>query len=319
MKKKLQNLVVLVLFFTLAIAKAQVTFTDSRDGNVYSVVQIGTQVWMAENLRYLPSVSESTTESTTDSYFYVYGYNGTDIVAAKSTTNYSTYGVLYNWPAVMHGANSSSSNPSNIQGVCPNGWHVPSVAEWNQLATFLGGSTVAGGALKQTGTMLWNSPNTGATNSSGFSARPSGKLDSWDGFDGLGNYGHWWTATEDDEFNSTAFDLGYNYSQLFSEEVAKSYGFCVRCISNTPLSNPTNEARFGLSVYPNPASNFINISISKVENISVTIFDMIGKQVFLGNFMSNLEIIDVSLLSKGIYLLDITINEYKYQIKFVKE
>ncbi len=105
------------------------TFTDSRDGNVYKFVKIGTQTWMAENLAYLPSVVGSATGSETTPYYYVYGYDGTSVTAAKATSNYTTYGVLYNWPAAMGGFSSSSSNPSGVQGVCPAGWHLPSEAE----------------------------------------------------------------------------------------------------------------------------------------------------------------------------------------------
>ena len=86
------------------------------DGKVYKVVQIGNQCWMAENLAYLPSVSPPTEGSLIDPYSYVYGYEGTDINEAKTTTNYQTYGVLYNWPATLE--------------ACPSGWHLPSDAEW---------------------------------------------------------------------------------------------------------------------------------------------------------------------------------------------
>lgn len=92
------------------------TFTDSRDGKVYNIVTIGKQFWMAENLAYLPSVVDPGTGSYTEPYYSVYGYNGTDVAAAKATENYQTYGVLYNWPAAMT--------------ACPEGWHLPSDAEW---------------------------------------------------------------------------------------------------------------------------------------------------------------------------------------------
>ncbi len=94
-------------------------FTDSRDGNVYKTIQIGDQVWMAENLRYLPGVIESDIGSYGHPFFYVYGYKGSNVEKAKATNTYQTFGVLYNWPA----ANS----------VCPHGWHLPSDDEWLQL------------------------------------------------------------------------------------------------------------------------------------------------------------------------------------------
>jgi hypothetical protein len=88
------------------------TFTDSRDGHTYKTVKIGEQVWMAENLAYLPAVSPSSAGSNTEPYYYVYDYQGDNVANAKQNANYSTYGVLYNWPASMAGAASSGANPN---------------------------------------------------------------------------------------------------------------------------------------------------------------------------------------------------------------
>src|SRR5690554_1847166 len=134
------------------------TFIDSRDGNEYNWVQIGDQVWMVENLKYLPSVVGPGTGSQTTPHYYVYGYDGTNVADAKATDNYATYGVLYNWTTAMN--------------ACPDGWHLPSDAEWTELTDYLGGESVAGGKLKETGTTHWASPNTGATNETGFTALP---------------------------------------------------------------------------------------------------------------------------------------------------
>lgn len=192
-----------VLLVQIEALKAQIEpsllangFTDPRDGNHYNVVKIGNQVWMAENLKYLPSVVGSGTGSLTIPYYYVYGYNGTDVAAAKGTANYTTYGVLYNWPAAMAGSASSAANPSGVQGVCPTGWHLPSDAEWTQLTDYLGGEGVAGGKLKEAGTAHWQSPNTGATNETGFTALPGGYRYDDGSFDGIGDGGFWWSATE---------------------------------------------------------------------------------------------------------------------------
>src|SRR5690554_6744787 len=126
-------------------------FTDPRDGNVYKIITIGDQVWMAENLAYLPSVNmvADGSEDAAGSYYYVYGYDGTNVADAKATGNYATYDVLYNWTAAMN--------------ACPDGWHLPSDAEWTELTDYLGGASVAGGKLKETGTIeegtgLWEAP-----------------------------------------------------------------------------------------------------------------------------------------------------------------
>ena len=108
---------------------ALVEFTCGDDieheGYSYSTVEIGEQCWFSENCRYLPEVSDLSIDSTTEPHYSVYGYTGTDVTVAKSTANYETYGVLYNWPAVM------------TEGICPSGWHIPTDGEW-QPWRFLG-------------------------------------------------------------------------------------------------------------------------------------------------------------------------------------
>jgi len=205
-------------------------FTDPRDGNVYHTVTIGTQIWMVENLRYLPSVTGPGTGSQTVPYCYVYGYNGTVVADAKATSNYTTYGVLYNWTAAMNGAASSTANPSGVQGVCPTGWHLPSDAEWTQLTTYLGGESVAGGKLKETGTTHWDSPNAGATNETGFTALPGGYRD-WDStFYNVGYYGYWWGATEGNAGSALDRYVGYDDGEVGSYYSYEEVGFSVRCV-----------------------------------------------------------------------------------------
>jgi uncharacterized protein (TIGR02145 family) len=195
------------------------TFIDSRDGNEYNWVQIGDQVWMAENLAYLPSVNmvADGSEDAAGSYYYVYGYDGTNVAEAKATDNYATYGVLYNWTAAMN--------------ACPDGWHLPSDAEWTELTDYLGGESVAGGKLKETGTTHWASPNTGATNETGFTALPGGFRNINGTFNLVGYAGYWWSATED---NATyAWDRVMTYaasSNVNRSSNNKEVGFSVRCV-----------------------------------------------------------------------------------------
>ena len=208
------------------------SFTDTRDSHEYLWVKIGNQVWMAENLAYLPSVSPSSDGSYTDPYYYVYGYQGSSVSEAKATSNYTTYGVLYNWPAAMAGASSSSANPSGVQGVCPDGWHLPSDVEWTELTDYLGGTSVAGGKLKETGTTHWNSPNTGATNSSGFTALPGSGRYTNGPFTSLGRYATFWSATEYEYDSSYAWSRRLYYTTSDVTRYAnyrKYYGFSVRC------------------------------------------------------------------------------------------
>lgn len=206
------------------------TFVDSRDGNVYQTVTIGNQVWMAENLRYLPSVVAPGTGSQKTPYYYVNGYNGTVVADAKATSNYTTYGVLYNWPAAMADNASSTANPSGVQGVCPTGWHLPGDAEWKGLTDYLGEISEAGGKLKETGLIHWTSPNAGATNETGFTALPGG-LRSYDGaFSSIGGSGRWWSATEFNVTSAWYRDVGCNNSDVNRNYGGKGLAFSVRCV-----------------------------------------------------------------------------------------
>jgi len=203
------------------------------DGNHYPVVTIGNQTWMAKNLAYLPSVAGTIgTGSQTIPYYYVYGYYDTIVAVAKLTANYTTYGVLYNWTAAMAGSSSSSTNPSNVQGVCPAGWHLPSDAEWAQLANYLGSESVAGGKLKAIGTTLWVSPNTGATNETGFTGLPGGYRNDNGYFSGMGGNGNWWSSTEDNTTNAYFQYVYYLDGILNRDNINKAIAFSVRCIKD---------------------------------------------------------------------------------------
>ncbi len=222
-----------VVFYKPTIAETTSgTFTDTRDNKVYNWVKIGNQVWMAENLKYLPSVNQVAdgSEDLAGSYYYVYDYDGTDVNAAKATSNYTTYGVLYNWTAAMAGSASSTANPSGVQGVCPTGWHLPSDAEWTELTDYLGGISDAGGKLKETGTTHWYSPNTGATNETGFTALPGGNRSNSGAFDTVGSNGYWWSATEFIATYAWYRNLYYIGSNVYRYYDGKEVGFSVRCV-----------------------------------------------------------------------------------------
>ena len=215
------------------------TIKDARDNQTYRIVTIGSQTWMAENLKYLPSVVGPGTGSKTTPYYYVYGYNGTNVTDAKATANYNTYGVLYNWPAAMDGEASSTTNPSGVQGVCPDGWHLPSDAEWTELTDYLGGTSDAGGKLKETGTTHWNSSNTSATNETGFTALPGGNRNNNGTFNNIGNNGNWWSATENNTNNAWNRNMNYNNSNVNRNNNNKELGFSVRCVRDLKENTAT--------------------------------------------------------------------------------
>jgi len=166
------------------------TFTDPRDGKVYKTITIGTQTWTAENLNY----------ATEDSW----------------CNQCETYGRLYTLDAAVH--------------ACPKGWHLPSDSEWQTLINFLGGDSIAGGKMKETDTTHWKNPNTGATNSSGFSALPCGSR-SLDGiFLKIGYIGYFWTTTQTNSGDIWAFFLDYRSKYIVHSYVDKKVGLSVRCI-----------------------------------------------------------------------------------------
>ncbi|MDD4033536.1 MAG: FISUMP domain-containing protein, partial [Bacteroidales bacterium] len=203
------------------------TFTDSRDGKVYKLVTIGSQVWMAENLAYLPSVNYQTdgSENTgheTDPFYYVYGYDGTNVAAAKATDNYTTYGVLYNWKAA--------------QAACPEGWHLPSDAEWTTLTDYLGEGDFSGCKMKEAGITHWES-NSGATNESGFTALPGGYRDEI-GCALIGLVGSWWTSNIDYMWARGMISYLNIVQRDYQDKID---GFSVRCVRNNNFLTVTTE------------------------------------------------------------------------------
>jgi uncharacterized protein (TIGR02145 family) len=200
------------------------------DGNYYSVVQIGTQVWMAENLKTtkyndgtsIPNVTDDRAWRALSTPAYCW-YNN------DATTYKNTYGALYNWYSV------------NTAKLAPVGWHIPTDDEWTTLTTYLGGLSVAGGKLKEAGTAHWRTPNTGATNETGFSALPGGCHNSDYGyFPYLGYSGYWWSSTESNTGYAWSRDLNYNYSDVRQYYFLWTYGFSVRClIGDIPVLSTT--------------------------------------------------------------------------------
>lgn len=199
------------------------TLTDI-EGNIYKIVKIGNQWWMAENLRTTMYNDETSIPLVTDNTNWCYLASPAFCWYNNQATNSRQYGALYNWYTI----NSSSNGGKNI---CPTGWHIPSSTEWNTLITELGGENVAGGKLKETGITHWNSPNTGATNESGFTALPGGyRSNNGIPYD-LGNYSTFWTSTEFNEKGASKTILNYSTS-VISDSYDKRFGYSVRCIKD---------------------------------------------------------------------------------------
>jgi uncharacterized protein (TIGR02145 family) len=190
------------------------------DSNVYKTIIIGTQLWMAEDLKTtkyndgtpIPNVTDNAAWSKLTIGAYCW-YN-------NDTSNKTTYGALYNWYAI------------NTGKLCPKGWHVPTVLEWNTLINYLGSDSVAGGKLKEIDTLHWLSPNLGATNRTGFTALPGGCRNYKGEFVTIGLYACLWSSIEKDNLNAFYKIILFYNSAIENYSYNKTCGFSVRCIKD---------------------------------------------------------------------------------------
>ena len=193
------------------------TVTDNG-GYVYQTVKIGSQWWMAENLRTtkysdgtaIPNIIDNTGWNSLTSGAYCW-YN-------NDKNAYTDYGALYNWYAVSTGK------------LCPTGWHVPSIAEWTTLFESLGGTAIAGEKMKETGTDHWPSPNS-ATNESGFTALPGGYRNYNGDFLGNGGEGEWFTSQEKDDRDAYEYYI-YPNNTISQAYYWKKSGQSIRCVKD---------------------------------------------------------------------------------------
>lgn len=200
-----------------------ISVTDA-DGNIYIAVTIGTQVWMAENLRTtkyndnsdIPLVTDYTAWAglTTPAYCW---YDNSE------STNKLPYGALYTWYVVDPASNGGKN-------VCPVGWHVPGYSEWSVLINYLGRERVAGGKLKESGTTHWNPPNTGATNETGFTALPGGYRFGDVKFYEIGNNGIWWSSSKYSSSLAYFWEMSNGYTGVGYGIGGKEFGYSIRCV-----------------------------------------------------------------------------------------
>jgi uncharacterized protein (TIGR02145 family) len=210
--------------FTTSLAYQPGMVTDA-DGNIYDTIIIGTQIWLKENLKTTRYNNGLSISMVIDNWEWYNLKTPGCCWYDNDLNNKTAYGALYNWYAV-----DSASNGYN--NLCPTGWHVPSDEDWTVLTTYLGGYKVAVGKLKETGTIHWQSPNTRATNESGFTALPGGCRD----YDGtyyvIGSFGYWWSSTGFDIGAAWSRFIGYDGSGGYSYGRFEQDGFSVRCVKN---------------------------------------------------------------------------------------
>lgn len=227
MKKKETAMLPLCLLFLVMMSCDPNTVTDV-EGNVYKTVTIGSQVWMAENLKTTSYRDGSPIQYPgADTTKWVTDTDGSYAWYDDDKAKYrDTYGALYNWYAVV--------NPA---GVCPSGWRVPDDDDWETLFDFLGGTAVAGGKMKTTGTLedgtgLWRSPNTAATNESGFSGLPAGYRGGGGWYDYMGGSAGWWSRSDFQELGARSPTIDYGDARVFTGVSGYHIGFSVRCLKD---------------------------------------------------------------------------------------
>jgi uncharacterized protein (TIGR02145 family) len=196
------------------------------DGNTYKTVYIGTQQWMAENLKVSKYSDGTTIPNITDNTQWSNLTTGAWAYYENDPTKNAKYGKLYNWYAVSPTTNGNKN-------VCPTGWHVPTDAEWTVLTDYLGGVSVAGGKMKEVGTKNWQSPNKYASDSLLFSALPGGSRSYfYGGFYDIGYYGYWWSSSEYNKDDSWFLSVDTYYSNINRNSYNKVNGFSVRCLKD---------------------------------------------------------------------------------------
>lgn len=233
------SILIIIIFCCNCAPENSRYLTDTRDNQIYKTILIDDQLWMAENLKFLPHVSSP----VSDNGIYVYDYYDTVVAEAKQTFNFQTYGVLYNWATAMaipdqYNSELWSGSDSIHKGICPKGWHLPSDTEWNQLELFLKNkSDLADSnniAQKIKSDTLWINDGNG-TNETGFSALPTGFRYKEGLFDKVGRYGYFWTSSQC--LSSCDQSARYRYLVFSDNKIHKSYpskksGLPVRCIKN---------------------------------------------------------------------------------------
>lgn len=206
-------------------------FTDLRDSKVYHWVSIGSQIWMAENLSYLPEVYPPSSFSKTIPQYYIYGYEGNSLSEAKAQSNFATYGVLYNYPSAI--------------SACPSGWHLPTDIEFKLLEKYLGMSNTDADAygdarntgriglkLKEVGITHWLTSNSSITNDTGFTALPGGYFSETLGFRGITINATFWSSTEAGSQSGVTRDLIHDMDGMGRSSNVRSISGSVRCIKN---------------------------------------------------------------------------------------
>ena len=190
------------------------------DGNTYHTKVIGTQTWMVENLKTTTYRNGDPIPYLTDPTDWENSTSGAYCECDDDPSNTSDYGYLYNWYVI-----------SDARGIAPEGWHIPSEAEWATMVDFLGGEAIAGDKLKESGTDHWI-VNTDASNESGFTGLPGGYRSSIGTYYDFGEFGLWWTSTNSSVTSSYYYSLSAYNSAVNYDSHPNIDGSSIRCVKD---------------------------------------------------------------------------------------
>ena len=279
------------------------------DGNQYNSIIIGTQEWQKENLNVSKYSDGTIIPQVTDTNTWLNLITGAWCYFRNDSANGPVYGKLYNWYAVMGIYDTASlNNPLLRKKIAPAGWEVPTDSKWTTLTDFLGGVTVAGGKMRESGTLHWLSPNTGATNSSGFTALPGGLRQDFRFFDGMTVDGYWWSVTDFDTGTAWCRYLNFVDTEIMRFSDTKISGFSVRCLKSSALNNQSFRDNL-FNIYPNPAKDQITIDLGTTSNTmgwSYKIVNTLGQEVLNGALNSQQNTIQLNnIKGQGVYFVKV--------------
>lgn len=317
------KIVILLLGSLLYLDNSNAQTVTDIDGNVYNTITIGQQEWMKENLKVTHFNNGDTIINVTNNSTWISLNTPAYCWYNNNYAGYGNlYGALYNWFAVDPVSNGD-------RNLCPTGWHVPTDSEWTQLTTYLGGENVAGGKMKETGTIHWTAPNAGATNESGFTGLPGGYRGYVSGsFSQVGNFAHWWSTTTGDSSNAWGRGLFYLDAIVNHSISIKKNGFCIRCIKNLVQHTSDDQKLESLILllqnYPNPFNPGTRIQyfIPTSQFVSLKVYDILGNEIAtLVNERKDaggyeVEFVPPDLVT-GIYFYQLQAGNYNVTKKFV--
>jgi uncharacterized protein (TIGR02145 family) len=320
----MKKLLFLFALFTPLSMGMQAQIITDFDGNVYHPVTIGTQVWMVENLKVTHYRNgDPVTNVTVDQEWFtltVPAYCDYE----NNTGNGALYGRLYNFFAAADSRN-----------IAPEGWHVPTDAEWTILTDYLtlngygfegSGPDIAKSMASQSGWNTFSGAGTtgndpSSNNSSGFSALPGGGRFTSGGFFDIGNSGYWWSSTAADPTSGWSRGINYNGSACGRGYYGNVRGLSVRCISDTGV--PTNQTEYendlDIKIFPNPSSEKIFVTFSDAEDIDVTICALTGTVLLRKKLSNGSNEIAIGSLTKGIYVIRLSNSHQTVQKMLIKE